>query len=126
MNPTKYKPEYCEELKKHMATGMSYESFGAEVDCGRSTLYDWEDKYPEWKAAKKTATEKAQSFFEKRLIAKTSGQKFNNENFDTKLIDNSCLIFALKTRFHKTYGEKQEITNKGEIKVNLDSQDMKL
>lgn len=126
MNPTKYKPEYCEALKKHMQTGMSYESFGAEIDCGRSTLYGWEEIHPEWKEAKLAATEKAQSFFEKRLIAKTSGQKFKNADFDVKLIDNSCLIFALKTRFHKTYGEKTEHIQSGEIKINIDKQDTKV
>jgi DNA-binding XRE family transcriptional regulator len=96
-------------LIKHMATGMSYESFGAEVNVGKTTIYEWEKQHPDWKEAKEIAMLKAHSFFEKRLIAKTSGQKFNNENFDAKLIDNSCLIFALKTRFHKTYGEKKEV-----------------
>lgn len=107
---TKYKPEYCKLLIQHMKTGMSYESFGAEVGCGRSTIYQWEGVYPEWKAAKELALEAAQSYFEKRLVAKVSGSTTKNENFDVKLVDNSCLIFALKTRFHETFNERKEIT----------------
>jgi DNA-binding XRE family transcriptional regulator len=109
-----------------MATGMSYESFGAEVNVGKQTMYDWEKRNPEWAEAKSVAMIKAQSFFEKRLVAKTSGQKFSNENFDAKLIDNSCLIFALKTRFHETYGEKKEVEHNGSIGIKIDSDDSKL
>lgn len=112
MNPSKYKPEYCEMLIKHMSQGFSYETFGAKVNCGRTTLYDWESKHPEWKEAKATAMEKAQEFFEQRLIAKLAAQKI--EGIDSKLIDTACLIFALKTRFHKTYGEKKEVEHKGD------------
>lgn len=103
---TIFKPEYCEQLIKHMSKGFSYETFGAEVNCGRSTLYLWESEFPEWAEAKKTALEKAQTFFEQRLIAKISGQDIKGVN--VKNIDTSCLIFALKTRFHKTYSEKTE------------------
>lgn len=106
--PILYRPEYCEMLIKHMAQGFSYETFGAEVGCGRSTLYDWEKDHNDWAAAKKEAMERSQKFFEQRLIAKISGQDIKGVN--VKNIDTSCLIFALKTRFHKTYSEKAEQT----------------
>lgn len=59
-----YKKEYCEMLIKHMSDGLSYDSFGALVDCGRQTLYDWEKRYPEWKKAKSIAMNKCLLFWE--------------------------------------------------------------
>ena len=61
----------------------------------------------EFEAAKDLAFAYGQMFYEKRLAVKTSGQKL--EGINAKDIDTSCLIFALKTRFHKTYGERQKI-----------------
>ena len=126
MSASKYKPEYPKMLIDHMNNGMSYESFGAEVSVAKNTLYEWEKIHDEWKEAKSIAMLKAQSFFEKRLVAKSSGMKYKNEGFDVKLIDNSCLIFALKTRFHETYGEKKEIEHSGNIEINVDSDDADL
>lgn len=115
--PIKFKPEYCEMLIDHMSKGFSYETFAGEINCGRTTLYDWERVHDDWKEAKATAMEKAQTFFEQRLVAKLAGQKF--KNIDTKLIDTSCLIFALKTRFHKTYSEKQKVEQDANVEINL-------
>lgn len=103
---TTFKPEYCEMLIDHMSQGYAYETFGAKIKKGRSTLYDWEKDFPEWVEAKKAAQELAQLFFEEKLMAKVKGRKENGA--DPRLIDTSCLIFALKTRFHKTYSEKTE------------------
>lgn len=128
MNPTKYREEYCEKLIKHMAQGYSYETFGAEVGCGRSTLYEWEKHHPEWVKAKQSAIEEAQKFFEQRLIAKLSGagDKLKKQGVNVKEIDTSCLIFALKTRFHKTYSEKTETKVDGNISITIDDQDSEL
>ena len=50
--PTKYKPEYCEQLIEHMAHGASFESFGAIIRVCRDTLYEWCKVYPEFSDAK--------------------------------------------------------------------------
>lgn len=112
MNPTKYKPEYCQDLIEHMSKGLSYTTWGADHNIATSTIYQWEKDIPEWKEAKEKAFKKAQEFFEKRLIAKVSGQEI--KGFDSKKVDTTCLIFALKTRFHKDYSEKQQIEQKTE------------
>jgi len=104
---TKYKPEYGDLLVKHLSKGLSFDTFGATVNVGRSTVYDWFDRYPEFKAAKVIAEQEGQSFFEKRLAIKISGQEV--AGIESKKIDTTCLIFALKTRFHKTYGDRQKI-----------------
>jgi hypothetical protein len=84
-----------------MARGFSYETFAAEVGTHRVTMYDWEKRYPEWVEAKRTGYEKALAFWENLLVSKAFGQK--------KEADIAAIIFCLKTRFHKHYGEKQKI-----------------
>lgn len=100
----KYKPEFCQLLIEHMSKGLSFETFGAEINVVRSTLYKWCDDFPEFKDAKDIAFQKAQLFFEKRLVVKISGQKLDGIN--AKDIDGQCLMFGLKTRFHPTYGDR--------------------
>lgn len=97
----RYKKEFCEKLIKHMAQGLSYESFGPEVGVHRFTLYEWEKKYPEWVEAKREAQDKAFAFWEKLFVSKAFGQK--------KEADIAAIIFCLKTRFHKHYGERHKI-----------------
>lgn len=56
--PTKYKPEYCERLIAHMASGMSYQSFAGVISTCYDTLYEWEKVYAEFSDAKKEGTAK--------------------------------------------------------------------
>lgn len=104
--PYKYKPEFCNMLLDHMSRGYSFESFGAVINVVRSTLYKWCDDFPEFGDAKDIAFAKAQYWYERRLVAKVSGD-FDCE-IDAKEIDTSSLIFALKTRFKDNYSERHE------------------
>lgn len=108
----KYKPEYCEMLLDHLSKGFSYDSFGGDIGICRATMYNWEEAHPEWKEAKIQGQKNGQKFFEQRLIAKISGQEI--DGIDLKKIDVTCLIFALKTRYWKTYSEKTQIEHTGE------------
>lgn len=101
MNPTLYKPEFCEMVIKHMSQGLSFESFGSVAKCGYRTLYDWIDKYPDFKRSKLHGESQSMAFFEKNLILKLTGQ---NKNIDPFLVQ-----FALKSRFHKIYGDKKQV-----------------
>lgn len=91
-----------------MSKGFSFGSFGAVIGRGRKTLYRWVDEFEDFAEAKEIAHEKAKYFFEKKLIAKISGDDSGDELFDSRKIDNACLIFALKTRFKDEYSEKVE------------------
>lgn len=104
MSENKYKPEYCQMLIDHMKAGRSFSTFVAVTMASRKTMYEWIDKYPEFKEAKEVAFALSQKFFEDRLIAKGSGQEI--EGINTKDIDLGAIIFPLKTRFHQDYGEK--------------------
>lgn len=75
--PIKYKPEYCEALVNHMASGLSYESFAALINTCRATLYNWEKEYPDFLDSKKVGLEKSLLFFEtvsiKGMMGKIKG-----------------------------------------------------
>lgn len=119
-----YKEEYCQLLIDHMAQGYSFESFGADVNCGRTTLFDWVERYPDFKKAQKIGYEKGKKLFEGILLAKTRG--LDAKGMDLKKSDTACLIFALKTRFRDTYSEKVDVAISGDIKINIDSDDSNL
>lgn len=106
-NEIKYKPEYCELLIKHLSKGLSMQCFGGTIGVVRSTVYKWLDDYPEFKTAKDIGIQKAMQFHEEILSAKLSGREL--KGFDPKKSDTTALIFALKTRFHEIYGDKQKI-----------------
>jgi len=104
---SRYKHEYCELLIAHLKKGLTMDTFGAKVGVVRSNVYEWLKLYKDFNTAYDIGKQFAQEFFEARLTAKISGQ--NIPGIDTKKIDTACLIFALKTRFHKTYGDRQKI-----------------
>lgn len=119
--PALYKDEYDQLLITHMAQGYSFESFGADVGCGRRTLFDWIEKYPSFKAAQKEGFEKGKKLFEGILLAKVRG--LDAKGIDLKKSDTACLIFALKTRYRDTYSEKIDVAHSGDVKIVIDSDD---
>lgn len=98
--PTKYKPEYCNLLIEHMAAGLSFESFGAVVECSKQTIYDWLDAQPEFLDAKKIGTAKSLLFWEKLGIRGTVGVPVEWNGKQAKGNFNSgSWIFNMKNRF---------------------------
>lgn len=119
-----YKEEYDQLLIAHMSQGYSFESFGADVGCGRRTLFDWADRYPSFRDAQREGYERGKKLFEGLLIAKMRG--IDAKGMDLKKSDTACLIFALKTRYRDTYSEKVEVAHSGDVKINIDSDDSTL
>ena len=116
--PSKYKSEYCDMLIKHMAQGKSIATFGATIGVTKDTIYRWANDFPEFGDAKNEALQRSQEWFEQRLQAKLLGVK--SKNFDPKLIDTTLLIFALKTRFHETYGDNANSGAGGTVNIIID------
>lgn len=90
--PPLYKPEYCQRLIDHMSRGLSYESFSAEIDTCRTTLYNWERQFPEFLDAKKIAMDKCQAWWEKKGMDMYSSKEGPN-------LQASIWIFNMKARF---------------------------
>jgi predicted DNA-binding transcriptional regulator AlpA len=122
----KYSDSHCTAVVDHLKRGLSIQTFGATVGVSRATVYEWIDNIPEFKDAVEIGKQLAQQFFENRLAAKISGQEI--KGIDTKKIDTACLIFALKTRFHETYGEKVQVTGAdgAAIAINIAKDDESL
>ena len=116
--PSKYNPEFCEIVESEMAKGHSVTACAATIGVTKSTIYEWKKVHKEFSDAISRGYSLGLKYFEELLIGKMNGSKRN--------VDTSCLIFALKTRFHKEYGEIQKLDHSGEIKVNqidVDSDD---
>lgn len=91
--PTKYKPEYCEQVVEHMAKGFSFESFAAIVEVNIDTLYEWANVHPAFSEAKKLAFSKCRHYWEKLGI----------EGLHSKFFNSAIWIYNMKCRFRKEW-----------------------
>lgn len=71
--PTKYDPKYCQMLIEHMASGLSFETFGAEIEVVKKTLYNWCDEHKEFLHAKGIGELRCQKYHEMIGISGQSG-----------------------------------------------------
>lgn len=80
--PTLYKPEYCQMLIDHMATGKSFANFASTIDVCRDTLLEWSNVHEGFSVAKKLAFDKNLAFWEnmgmKNMYEDKEGPKFNS------------------------------------------------
>ena len=99
--PTKYKPEYCDMLVKHMAEGASMTSFAAEIDVSRETISEWSRVHPEFSAAVKKGKAKCAAWWEKLGRVGAQGGEVNP----------TLVIFGLKNMAADDWREKQELAH---------------
>lgn len=121
--PTKYRKEFCKIAEDTLAEGFSIAVVAANLDVCRDTIYEWASNHDSFSDSIKKGKAKGQAYYEKLLKAKVTGQKV--KNFDPKLSDTACLIFALKTRFHKDFGNKDklEVAQTADISISIDEDD---
>lgn len=62
--PSKYRPEYCEELIVHMSRGLSKESFAGVVGVDADTIRRWEHDHTEFYAAAARGKERSRLWWE--------------------------------------------------------------
>ena len=125
-HPTKYRKKFCTVAENVLAEGFSMAVVAADCDVCRDTIYAWMANHKDFSDSIKRGKQKGQAYYERLLKAKVAGQKV--KNFDPKLSDTACLIFALKTRFHKDFGNKDklDVTQTAEIKIHIDEDDQDL
>jgi transposase len=114
--PTKYKPEYCEKLIKHMSKGLGYMSFGASIGHTNSTVHNWEKDHPEFLDAKEKAFDANRLWWDDKA-ARASIGKIPNANA-------TLMIFNLKNRFPKEWRDRKEIDVAGSLN-NSNSDELK-
>lgn len=101
--PTKYKHEYCEMLKKHMEEGLSFESFSAVIGVHRDTLYEWGKKQPDFSDAIKKGRDGLLLFYERLGRSAMAG----------KIKDFNATAFIWMTKNMLNWREKQNIEHSG-------------
>ena len=94
--PTKYRPEYCQQVKDFMATGKSLTAYAGYIDVSRETVYEWERSIPAFSDAVKTARAKRVNALEDDLL-QMEGSKI------------TARIFALKNACPDEWREKQQV-----------------
>lgn len=120
--PSKYKPEYCEQLIEHMASGLSFESFAAIVDVNQDTLHEWAKVHEEFSEAKKAAYMKNLLFWEKlgvdHIINSSESESYGEgqSRSSSKSLNSAVYIFNMKNR-HK-WRDKQPDEN-DQININF-------
>lgn len=123
--PTTYKPEYDKIAYDLLSKGESIAAVSVALDTHREMIYQWSDANPNFAYSIKKGLEASQRFYEQLLRAKVSGRSL--EGFDPKKADTTCLIFLLKTRFHRDYSEKNKLEiNQGKININITADDANL
>jgi hypothetical protein len=105
--PTKYRPEMCDEIVALMSKGLSATAAAAELNLARKSLYNWEEAHPEFAAALDLGRIKRQAFLEKRLLGASEGPVVTSS------------IFALKNAAPKEWRDKQEVEQTGTLTINI-------
>lgn len=109
--PSKFDLAFCEQLINHMESGLSFESFAANIDVDRDTLYEWVKVHPEFSDAKKIGTAKAQLFWEQHGIdGLYTETEYNDKGkpISTRAMNAAVWCFNMKNRFG--WRDKQELT----------------
>lgn len=99
----KYKEEMCEIAEETLAVGKSLAAVCSKLGIARSTLYEWRDNNPAFRAAISRGLERCQEKWEEVGFAGITGayEKFNAAPW----------IFTMKNRFREDYKEDKEVKN---------------
>lgn len=120
--PSKYMPEYCEQLIDHMSKGYSFDSFAGVVEVNQDTLHEWAKVHEEFSESKNIAFSKCKIFWEKigidNILNISETESFGKNEYNTKSVslNSSAWIFNMKNRFK--WRDKQEDENDS-ININI-------
>lgn len=105
--PTKYKPEYCDEVIRMSKYGASKAEMALELDVAKSTFDLWAQEHEEFSVAVKKAVEISQGWWERtgRQAAIGEIEGFNATSY----------IFNMKNRFKDDWRDKHEVENTHDI-----------
>lgn len=73
--PSKYTPEIGRKILEYMEQGYSLVAAAAHVEVGRSTVYNWKEEHPEFKALIELGMSKRQAHWEKEALETQSGPR---------------------------------------------------
>jgi len=79
--PTKYRPELCDEFIELRTRGFSVDKVAAEWDVDKKTVYNWRRAHPEFFHAFARGDVKYNAFLENLIMANANNPKFNDRIF---------------------------------------------
>ena len=103
--PTKYRPEMCEQIVEHMASGLSKFASAAKMGVNMDTLYEWARVHPEFSVAIKQGEQESILFWESLGIKGAAGEQ---EGFNA-----TAWIFNMKNRLHWVDKSEKAVTHSG-------------
>jgi hypothetical protein len=107
--PSKYRPEMCKILVDVMSQGYSMTAACSDMGITKVTCLEWVKNIPEFAEAYEKGKEACQKFWESLLVQAATGLMSDElKKKKSKGINMTAVIFALKTRFHKDFGEQQK------------------
>jgi transposase-like protein len=109
--PSKYKPEYCEEVIALGKEGKSPVQMCAHFDISRQTLDNWAAEHSEFLEALTRAKTHCQAWWEK---AGQEGMFLGGGGFNAAVWKKS-----MEARFREDYTERQEVAHTGTLKVSV-------
>jgi hypothetical protein len=84
--PTKYLPEYCQKVIEAGEQGKTLTWFAGRVAlCGRQSIYEWQNRHPEFSDACTRARAAFQAYWEDRLGVAFSDRNQNSNGILTFL-----------------------------------------
>lgn len=95
--PTKYKPEYCEEVIELGRAGKSQVQIAVALNIPRTTLLSWADQHEEFSTALTCAKECEQSWWEDKGQYGLDADKFNSAVWSK----------SMSARFRDEYTDRQ-------------------
>lgn len=112
--PSKYEPEFCDQLLEFMAQGYSLTAFAGSIRVSRATINNWMAEHPEFLEATRVGQALRTMKLEQGLISGESGPKVHGH------------IFALKNADPEGWKDKVETEHTGRVVVNLNGADADL
>lgn len=97
--PTKYKPEYCEQVIPFMSQGYSTKAFAGHIGVSLATVYNWMESEPEFLEAIKGGQAASALWWEETL----------RNNAKTGEGSAASAIFGVKNRSQEEWKDKHEV-----------------
>ncbi len=114
--PTKYKPEYCEEVVALGKEGKSVAQMCSHFDISRQTIDNWAVEHPGFLEALSRAKVHMQAKLEDMGFSGLTNREFNAAIWKTTMM----------ARFREDYTERREQNNTGNVNLNFSSDDEQL
>lgn len=105
--PTKYKPEFCEQVIEYGRQGKSRTWIAAQLGVVPVTLSNWESDFPDFLCAMEYALVLSQQWWEDSGQTGMTADKFNNGVWSR----------SMSARFPREWREKQDIELNGKLQV---------